>query len=39
MLSETGGHVSEGARRCGMKRNAFQRLMAKYSLQTLEFRR
>jgi len=39
ILSETGGNVSEAARRCGMKRSAFQRLMAKYSLQTLEFRR
>jgi DNA-binding NtrC family response regulator len=39
MLSETGGNVSEAARRCGMKRSAFQRLMARYSLQTLEFRR
>jgi len=39
MLSETGGNVSESARRCGMKRSAFQRLMAKYGLQTEEFRR
>jgi len=39
MLSETGGNVSEAARRCGMKRSAFQRLMAKYSLQKLEFQR
>ena len=39
VLSETAGNVSEAARRCGMKRSAFQRLMAKYSLQTLEFRR
>ena len=39
ILSETGGNVSEAARRSGMKRSAFQRLMAKYGLQTLEFRR
>jgi len=39
MLSDTGGNVSDAARRCGMKRSAFQRLMAKYGLQTLEFRR
>jgi DNA-binding NtrC family response regulator len=39
VLSETGGNVSEAARRCGMQRSAFQRLMAKYHLQTLEFRR
>jgi DNA-binding NtrC family response regulator len=39
ILSETSGNVSEAARRCGMKRSAFQRLMAKYGLQTLEFRR
>jgi DNA-binding NtrC family response regulator len=39
VLSETGGNVSEAARRCSMKRSAFQRLMAKYGLQTLEFRR
>lgn len=39
ILSETGGNVSEAARRCGMKRSAFQRQMAKYGLQTLEFRR
>jgi DNA-binding NtrC family response regulator len=39
MLSESGGNVSEAARLCGMKRSAFQRLMAKYCLQTLEFRR
>jgi DNA-binding NtrC family response regulator len=38
VLSETGGNVSEAARRSGMKRSAFQRLMAKYGLQTLEFR-
>jgi DNA-binding NtrC family response regulator len=39
VLSETGGNVSEAARRSGMKRSAFQRLMAKYGLQTLENRR
>lgn len=39
LLSETCGNVSEAARRSGMKRSAFQRLMAKYRLQTLEFRR
>jgi DNA-binding NtrC family response regulator len=39
LLSETGGNVSEAARRSGMKRSAFQRLMAKYALQTVEFRR
>jgi DNA-binding NtrC family response regulator len=39
LLSDTGGNVSEAARRSGMKRSAFQRLMAKYGLQTLEFRR
>jgi DNA-binding NtrC family response regulator len=27
VLSETGGNVSEAARRCGMQRSAFQRLM------------
>ena len=39
MLWDTGDNVSEAARRCGMKRSAFQRLMAKYGMQTLEFRR
>jgi DNA-binding NtrC family response regulator len=39
LLSETGGNVSEAARRSGMKRSAFQRLMARYGLQNLEFRR
>ena len=39
ILSETGGNVSEAARRSGMKRSAFQRLMAKYGLQTVEFRK
>ena len=39
VLSETAGNVSEAARRCGMQRSAFQRLMAKYRLQTLGFRR
>jgi len=39
MLSESGGNVSEAARRSGMKRSAFQRLMARYNLQTVEFRR
>ena len=39
VLSETAGNVSEAARRCGMQRSAFQRLMAKYNLQTLGFRR
>ena len=39
LLSETSGNVSEAARRSGMKRSAFQRLMAKYRLQTLEFRK
>jgi len=33
IFSETGGNVSEAARRSGMKRSAFQRLMAKYGLQ------
>jgi DNA-binding NtrC family response regulator len=39
LLSETGGNVSEAARRSGMKRSAFQRLMARYGLQTVEFRK
>lgn len=39
VLSETAGNVSEAARRCGMQRSAFQRLMAKYNLQTVGFRR
>jgi len=39
ILSETGGNVSEAARRSGMKRSAFQRLMGKYGLQTVEFRK
>src|SRR5581483_7681502 len=39
LLSETTGNVSEAARRSGMKRSAFQRLMAKYALQTIEFRK
>ena len=39
VLSETDGNVSEAARRSGMKRSAFQRLMAKHGLQTPEHRR
>jgi len=39
ILSDTGGNVSEAARRSGMKRSAFQRLMGKYGLQTVEFRK
>jgi DNA-binding NtrC family response regulator len=39
VLSETGGNVSDAARRSGMQRSAFQRLMAKYGLQTVGFRR
>jgi len=39
ILSETGGNVSEAARRSGMKRSAFQRLMGKYGLQTVESRK
>jgi DNA-binding NtrC family response regulator len=35
VLSETSGNVSEAARRSGMQRSAFQRLMAKYGLQRL----
>ncbi len=39
ILAETHGNISEAARRSGMKRSAFQRLMAKYSLASVEFRR
>ncbi len=37
-LSLSGGNVSAAARQCGMERQAFQRLMRRYGVQSNEFR-
>jgi len=39
LLVETGGNVSEAARRSGMRRSALHRLLARHGLQTAEFRK
>ncbi len=38
LLTESGGNVSEAARRAGMRRTALHRLLAKYGIHTNEFR-
>lgn len=38
-LTASNGNVSSAARQCGMERQAFQRLMRRYDIQSLEFRK
>ena len=37
-LTASKGNVSAAARQCGMERQAFQRLMRRHDVQSLEFR-
>ena len=39
LLVDTGGNVSEAARRAGMKRSALHRLLARHGLHTAEFKK
>ena len=38
LLAETGGNVSEAARRSGMKRTALHRLLVRHDLHRAEFK-